>query len=121
MKVKAIVVGLPLCLAATAAYAQATKGKITHRPKPKVEQAQGDTATMTCADARKAVTTKNAVVLRTGANIFDLYVSSARYCGIEDHVHPAMVRAKDTPLCYVGYTCQDNDSSGGESGGGESE
>lgn len=123
MKVKAVVIGLAICLAgaSTLAWGQAAKGKMKKAPKAVAAQSVGDTLKLTCADARKQVTAKNAVVIHTGANRFDRYVSSVRFCGTDDQGHVAMVRTRDNPLCFIGYTCDESSDGGaGEAGGGES-
>jgi hypothetical protein len=123
MMIRAVAVGLAVSLLGigTGAYGQATKAKRPFAPEASASKSAGDTTKMTCAAARGMVMSKNAVVLHTGAE-FDRYVSSPRYCGTQEHTHPALLRAKDNPLCFVGYYCDDpSDESGGagEPGGGE--
>ena len=74
----------------------------------RVEQAVGNTAQMTCSQARAEVKGVNGVVLRTGANNFDRYHRSGGACDRkEQELQPAMVRTKDNALCFIGYTCED--------------
>ena len=71
-------------------------------------RAQGtpDTLRMTCAVAAETVRRAGAVVLHSGPNIYDRYVSAQNFCAREEIMTPRWVPAADTAQCFVGYTCQ---------------
>lgn len=82
--------------AAGAALAAMTSGAAMARP---------DSLAMTCAAAAGLVSSQGAVVMGTGPNIFDRYVSSLRYCSGSEQLKPEWIKTKDNPQCFVGYTC----------------
>ena len=77
------------CLVASAAFAQ-------DRPL-----SEG----MSCASAKRLVARRGAVVLYTGRDTYDRYVSNQGYCQREQTVQPARVPTADNPQCFVGYRC----------------
>lgn len=68
-------------------------------------QARPNTRNMTCASAAALVQSRGAIVLSTGANTFDRYVSNIRYCSGAEQLQPEWVRTSDSNQCFVGYTC----------------
>jgi hypothetical protein len=70
--------------------------------------AQGypDTLRMTCAASAETVRRAGAVVLHSGPDIYDRYVSAQSFCTREEIMKPQWVRAADTAQCFVGYICQ---------------
>ena len=71
-------------------------------------QAQGrpDSLRMTCASARGLVSTRGAVVLGSGRDIYERYVASQAFCLGDEITRPAWVPTADTRQCFVGYRCE---------------
>lgn len=71
-------------------------------------QAQGrpDSLRMSCASARGLVSTRGAVVLGSGPDIYDRYVAAQGFCQRDEITKPAWVPTADTRQCFVGYRCQ---------------
>ncbi len=65
-----------------------------------------DTLRMTCAAAADVVRRAGAVVLQSGPNIYDRYVSAQNFCAREEIMKPQWVPAADTAQCFIGYVCQ---------------
>jgi hypothetical protein len=115
---KKLLMSVAIFAVATSAIAQtpkpAAKAKVS---KPAITQASNDTLGMTCAAAISAVKSKpEGVVLKTGANRWDLYIHDGEAClksGGHDN-SPAFVRTKDNKACHIGYTCEDLSDSDGE-------
>lgn len=68
-------------------------------------QARPDSTAMSCHDAAALVARQGAVVMSTGPNTFDRYVSQVRYCAGGEELKPEWVRTRDVPQCFIGYTC----------------
>ncbi len=85
-----------LSVAAGAALLAGSSGLALARP---------DSLTMTCAAAAGLVSRSGAVVMGTGPNLFDRYVTSVRYCSGFEQLKPEWIKTKDNPACFVGYTC----------------
>ncbi len=64
------------------------------------------TPRMSCAAASRLVATKGALILSTGADLYDRYVASQAYCQRDEITKPTWVPAADTPQCFVGYRCE---------------
>ncbi len=79
---------------------------------PLVKNSKGDTLHMACAEARSLVHGTGGTVLTSGPYHYDLYhIAAGGTCGrLMEEMAPAFVRAKDTPLCFVGYTCVEKQS-----------
>ena len=71
-------------------------------------QAQGrpDSTLMSCATARGLVSTRGAIVLGSGPNIYDRFVASQGFCQRDEITKPAWVTTGDTRQCFVGYRCE---------------
>lgn len=66
------------------------------------------TTQMTCSQAATLVRTAGAVVLSTRSpNIYDRYVISRQFCPADQALDPAWVPTRNSPQCFVGYTCFD--------------
>lgn len=74
-----------------------------------------DTTRMPCAASAELVRRNGAVVLHSGPNIYDRYVSAQNFCAREELMKPAWLPAADTPQCFVGYYCQREDWGDGPS------
>jgi hypothetical protein len=90
---KALLAALAAFLAASGALAQ---------PRP-------SSVNMTCAQAAGLVASRGALVLGTGGYTYDRYVHHRGFCLITETTKPAWVPARDTPQCFVGYTCVEAD------------
>lgn len=63
------------------------------------------TLALSCAQARAVVLRQGAVVLGTGGQTYDRYVRDRTFCEPTEIGKTAFVPARDTPSCFVGYTC----------------
>ncbi|GEP00382.1 hypothetical protein [Methylobacterium haplocladii] len=63
------------------------------------------TTDMTCAQARTIVLGAGGIVLGTGGQTYDRFVRDRSYCEPTEVGKRAFVPARDTPQCFVGYTC----------------
>ncbi|MFG1345587.1 hypothetical protein V5F59_11895 [Xanthobacter autotrophicus DSM 431] len=72
---------------------------------PATGHARPDTRAMSCSEAAALVTTHGAIVLGTGPDIYDRYVSQLRFCSGFEQLKPEWVKTRDNPQCFVGYTC----------------
>ncbi|MGE4373660.1 MAG: hypothetical protein AB7E29_12330 [Xanthobacter sp.] len=68
-------------------------------------QQMPNTRDMTCEQAANLVARKGGVVLRTGENTFDRYVSDLNFCAMGDALRPEWVPTRDQKQCFIGYTC----------------
>lgn len=68
-------------------------------------QGRPDTRALSCSEAQALVKARGGVVLTTGPDIFDRYVSEIRYCSGFEVLKPEWVRTRDNPQCFIGYTC----------------
>ena len=73
--------------------------------RPVEAQARPDTLALSCEEAAGLVTRSGAIVLGTGPNIYDRYVSQIRYCSGAEQLKAEWVKTRDNPQCFVGYTC----------------
>jgi hypothetical protein len=107
MMIKVTLTALVICAVTTSAFAQTQKPRKIQ--KPLLTEAQSDTLSMTCSNARSLVLSKpQGVVLKTGSNHWDKYVHDEEACRqTEGVLAPAFVRTRDVPACNIGYTCED--------------
>ena len=87
---KKLVLAATFSLLITGAMAQ-------HRPA---------TTAMGCRQAAGLVASSGAIVLGTGGNTYDRFVSDARFCLRTEMTEPVWVPAADTSQCFVGYRCK---------------
>ncbi|MEP9351792.1 hypothetical protein ABLE88_22900 [Xanthobacter sp. KR7-225] len=87
----------PCAALALALYASA--------PAPAVAQSRPSTMSMTCSEAAALVRAKGGIVLSTSATTYDRYVSAANFCAGGEVLKNAWVPTRDTPQCFIGYTC----------------
>ncbi|MDB5648762.1 MAG: hypothetical protein JWL62_282 [Hyphomicrobiales bacterium] len=75
---------------------------------PWAAQAQGrpNTLQMSCAASADLVRRSGAIVLGTGPNIYDRYVSSKAYCERDEEDIPQWLATTDVRQCFIGYTCE---------------
>ncbi len=72
---------------------------------PGVALARPDSTAMSCRDAAALVARQGAVVMATGPNTYDRYVSQIRYCAGGEELKPEWVPTRDVRQCFIGYTC----------------
>ncbi|MDI4655789.1 hypothetical protein [Xanthobacter autotrophicus] len=68
-------------------------------------QARPNTLALSCREAAALVNGSGAVVLGTGPNIYDRYVSQIRFCSGAEQLKAEWVKTRDNPQCFIGYTC----------------
>jgi len=71
-----------------------------------IAQERPDTLRMSCAASNDIVRRAGAVVLRSGPNIYDRYVSAQSFCASDEIMKPTWVPAADKAQCFIGYVCQ---------------
>src|SRR4051794_9068983 len=69
-------------------------------------QGRPDTLSLPCAAAAGVVRSAGAIVLGTGPNIYDRYVSSRAFCQRDEQLKPRWLATADTRQCFVGYSCE---------------
>ena len=70
-------------------------------------QQRPSTTGMTCQAATALVAQRHAIVLRTGGDLYDRYVSNSAFCDTGRFGRPAFVPTRDNPQCNIGYYCSD--------------
>lgn len=67
----------------------------------------------TCAGIRQVVTSQGFILVPTGGGNAQRYVRDQRYCQDDQTTKPAWMPTSDNPRCFVGYTCGESNSDGG--------
>lgn len=67
------------------------------------------TRAMSCTSAQNLVARQGSIVLDTDRFIYDRYVRNASFCLNQQTTKAAWVPTKDTPNCFIGYTCVEID------------
>jgi hypothetical protein len=88
---RTVLLTLPFVLVANAAFAQASPNSLT----------------MSCSAARATVQQGGAVVMYSGPDIFDRFVSNVSYCEGNEWTVPAWIPTEDNPHCLVGKRCKE--------------
>jgi hypothetical protein len=70
-------------------------------------QNRPNTVNMSCAQAQSIVTRSGAIVLGTGGQSYDRYVSSRAYCTPSEITKPAWVPTADVAQCFIGFRCEE--------------
>ena len=68
-------------------------------------QSRPSTTTMTCAAANAFVRARGAVVMGTGRDLFDRYVSDQSQCQRGQSTLPAVAPTTDNAQCMIGWRC----------------
>jgi len=68
-------------------------------------QAMPNSLAMSCSAARGLVQQNGAVVIGTGPNLFDRFVSNAGYCESNQRTEPAWIATADQAQCLIGKRC----------------
>ncbi|MHB2166167.1 hypothetical protein [Alsobacter sp. R-9] len=71
-------------------------------------QAQADSLTMTCAQAKALVNQRGSLILGTGPYVFDRYVRDGSFCKFPMKAEESYVKTKDTSYCLAGYVCSNS-------------
>ena len=58
-----------------------------------------------CHAVADIVSRRGAVLLATGGDNFDRYVSDQGKCARDEVITPAWIKTADNATCFVGYTC----------------
>ena len=71
-------------------------------------QAQGrpDSLKMTCNAVQAMVSTRGAVVVGSGPDIYDRFVASRAFCLPDEMTDPAWLSTADQRQCMIGYRCK---------------
>jgi hypothetical protein len=67
--------------------------------------ARPDSLAMTCAQVQRLVRQAGGIVVGTGPNLFDRYVSDRRFCEPTQGLRRSFVETRDARSCFVGYRC----------------
>ncbi|MDQ0348387.1 hypothetical protein [Ancylobacter vacuolatus] len=73
---------------------------------PASAQARPNSLAMSCAQARALVQREGAVVIGTGPNLYDRFVTDAGYC-TSKRSKPAWIETRDEAQCLVGQLCRE--------------
>ena len=68
-------------------------------------EAHPNSLAMSCASTRGLVQHTGAVIIATGANLYDRCVTDAGFCTITQNAKPAWLPTADEPQCLVGSRC----------------
>ena len=71
-------------------------------------QARPDSLRMSCGQTSALVQSHGGVVIGTGADIYDRFVTGCSFCPDMSFLQPAWIQTRDNPQCYVGYRCLDH-------------
>lgn len=93
-------------VSATPAFLASAVAAALLLPLPASAQAMPNSLTMSCAQAQALVARAGAVVIGTGPNLFDRYVTDAGYCQSK-RSRPAWIATRDNPQCLVGQECRE--------------
>ena len=67
--------------------------------------ALAETPTISCRQAQGEVAAHGAAVVHSSRNIYDRFVTDARFCEVMQVTRPAFIATTDTEFCPVGYRC----------------
>ncbi|MBS7553838.1 hypothetical protein KHC23_09250 [Ancylobacter dichloromethanicus] len=73
---------------------------------PAQAQVMPNSLSMSCAQARALVRREGAVVIGTGPNLYDRFVTDAGYCRSK-RSKPAWIPTRDEAQCLVGQLCRE--------------
>ncbi len=69
-------------------------------------QTRPDSLRMSCEAARRLVSERGAVVLGSGPDIYDRYVSTQGFCQRDEYTDPVWLPSADSRQCFIGYRCK---------------
>ncbi|MFN3890508.1 MAG: hypothetical protein ACK4MV_08930 [Beijerinckiaceae bacterium] len=71
-----------------------------------VAQSRPSTTSMTCAQAQAAVQGAGVIVLGTGGQSYDRFVSNESFCTSQEIGKPVWGPTRDNPQCFIGLVCE---------------
>jgi hypothetical protein len=72
---------------------------------PADAQGRPSTLALTCRSAASLVAQRGAIVLGTGGQTYDRFVSNETFCPVGLYARPAAVPTRDNPQCVIGFYC----------------
>lgn len=72
---------------------------------PAAAQGRPDSLALTCAEAQRTVLRAGGIVVGTGPNLYDRYVSDRRFCEPTQALRRSFVQTRDSASCFIGYRC----------------
>lgn len=72
-------------------------------------QSRPNTLSMSCAQAQALVISRGVIVLGTGPQAYERYVSGPKFCNREEEARPAWAPTADNAQCYIGRRCVEVD------------
>lgn len=72
-----------------------------------------DSEKLSCSKLQSIVQSEGSALIYTGQYIYGVFVRDASQCAPNQTTEPAWISAKDKNECFVGYTCEEKDNSGG--------
>jgi len=74
---------------------------------PALAQSLPNSLNMSCAATANLVQQRGAVVIATGPNVYDRYVSNQGYCDVDQTTYPVWLQTADQNQCFIGYRCRE--------------
>jgi hypothetical protein len=65
-----------------------------------------DSLALSCDQVQATIARQGSVVIGTGPNVYDRFVSDARFCGTTQYARQDFIRTQNTRYCLV-YVCKD--------------
>ncbi len=76
-------------------------------PSVATAQSRPDSLRLTCAATSALVRQQGQVVIGTGPDIYDRYVSNQGYCSQDETTVPVWLQTADQDQCFIGYRCRE--------------
>jgi hypothetical protein len=76
-------------------------------PSVAIAQSRLSTTSMSCASANALVISRHAIVLSTGGQTYDRFVSDQSQCFVGQTTLPGFAPAADNAQCLIGWRCID--------------
>lgn len=73
---------------------------------PAGAQGRPDSLRMSCDATRGLVSTRGAIVIGTGPNIYDRFVATRAFCQPDEMTEPVWLPTADQRQCFIGYRCK---------------
>lgn len=69
-------------------------------------QGRPDSLRMSCQATQALVSTRGAVVIGTGPDLYDRFVATQGFCQRDETTDPVWLPTADQRLCFIGYRCK---------------
>ncbi len=69
-------------------------------------QGRPDSLRMSCEATRGLVSTRGAIVIGTGADLYDRFVATQAFCQPDEMTDPVWLPTADQRQCFIGYRCK---------------